>query len=64
MLRGNDDDHREDGAQHNRGNADRQADEGEIACLAGGYFRCHHVSSGYRRTHLRVGGAKGGWMGE
>lgn len=52
VLRGNDDYHGEDGAQHNGGNANSQADEGEVARLAGGYFRRHHVPSGYRRTHL------------
>lgn len=52
MLRGDDDYHGEDGAQHNGGDADSQADEGEVACLTGGYFRRHHVPSGYSRTHL------------
>lgn len=61
MLRGNDDYHGEDGAQHNGGDANGQADEGEVACLAGGYFRRHHVPSGYRRTHLcDVGGREVG----
>ena len=53
VLRGDDDDHGEDGAQHDGGDADGQADEGEVACLAGGYFRRHHVPSGYRRAHLK-----------
>lgn len=52
VLRGDDDYHGEDGAQHNGGDANGQADEGEVACLAGGYFRRHHVPPGYRRTHL------------
>lgn len=52
VLRGDDDHHGEDGAQHDGGNAHSQADEGEVACLTGGYFRCHHVSPGNRRTHL------------
>ncbi len=52
VLRGDDDYHGEDGAEHDGGDANSQADEGEVACLAGGYFRCHHVPSGYRRTHL------------
>lgn len=59
VLRGDDDHHGEDGAQHNGGNADRQADEGEVACLAGGYLRRHHVPPGYRRAHLSDGGGKG-----
>lgn len=52
MLRCYDDYHGEDGAQHNGGDANRQTDEGEVARLAGGYFRRHHVPSGYRSTHL------------
>lgn len=52
VLRCYDDYHGEDGAQHNGGDANRQTDEGEVARLAGGYFRRHHVPSGYRRTHL------------
>lgn len=60
VLRGDDDHHGEDGAQHNGGDADRQADEGEVARLAGGYFRCHHVPSGYRRTHLSDAGGREG----
>lgn len=59
VLRGYDDDHGEDGAQHNGGDADGQADEGEVACLAGGYLRRHHVSSGYRRAHLSDGRRRG-----
>lgn len=60
MLRRYDDDHGEDGAQHNGGDANRQTDEGEVARLTGGYFRRHHVPSGYRRTHLSDAGGKGG----
>ena len=59
VLRGDNDHHGEDGAQHDGGDADGQADEGEVACLAGGYFRCHHVPSGYRRTHLIDAGGRG-----
>lgn len=61
MLRGNDDNHGEDGAQHNGGDANSQADEGEVACLAGGYFRRHHVPSGYRCAHLSGAGGRG-WV--
>lgn len=53
VLRGNDDYNGEDGAQHDGGDADGQADEGEVTCFAGSYFCCNHVSSGYRRPHLR-----------
>lgn len=60
VLRGDDDYHGEDGAQHNGGDANRQADEWEVACLAGGYFRRHHVPSGNRSTHLSDGGGRGG----
>ena len=59
VLRGDDDHHREDGAQHNGGDSDGQADEGEVAGLAGGYFRRHHVPSGYRRAHLGQCGREG-----
>lgn len=52
MLRRYDDYHGEDGAQHDGGDANGQADEGEVASLPGGYFRRHHVPSGYRRAHL------------
>lgn len=52
VLRGDDDYNGEDGAQHNGGDADGQADEGEVARLTGRYFCCNHVSSGYRRPHL------------
>lgn len=53
MLRGDDDHHGQDGAQHDGGDAHSQADEGEVASLTGGYFRRHHVPPGYRCTHLR-----------
>ena len=59
VLRGDDDYHGEDGAQDDGGDADGQADEGEVACLAGGYFRRHHVPSGYRRAHLNDVGERG-----
>lgn len=59
VLGGDDDDHSEDGAQHDGRNADRQTDEGEVTCLTGGYFCCHHVPSGYRRAHLRDDGKWG-----
>lgn len=52
VLRGDDDHHGEDGAQHDGGDAHGQADEGEVAGLAGGYLRRHHVPPGYRRAHL------------
>lgn len=52
MLRGYDDYHGEDGAQHKGGNAHGQADEGEVASLSGGYFRSHHVPSSYCHAHL------------
>lgn len=61
VLRGDDDYHGKDGAQHNGGDANSQADEGEVACLAGGYFRRHHVPSGYRRAHLSDAGGRG-WV--
>lgn len=66
VLRGDDDYHGEDGAQHNGCDANSQADEGEVACLAGGYFRRHHVPSGYRRAHLSDEGREGrdGCVGE
>lgn len=60
VLRGDDDDHGEDGAQHDGRDAHSQADEGEVARLAGGYFRRHHVPSGYRRAHLGSAGGEGG----
>lgn len=59
VLRGNDDYHGEDGAQHNGGDANSQADEGEVACLTGGYFCRHHVPSSYCRTHLNDGEGRG-----
>lgn len=34
VLRGDDHDHREDGAQHDGGNAHSQAYEREVSCLA------------------------------
>lgn len=66
VLRGDDDYHGEDGAQHNGCDANSQADKGEVACLAGGYFRRHHVPSGYRRAHLSDAGGEGsdGCVGE
>ncbi|PWA15080.1 hypothetical protein CCH79_00008629, partial [Gambusia affinis] len=64
MLRGYDDYHGEDGAEHQRGNAHGQADEGEVAGLTGRYFRSHHVPSGYRHAHLSSGQRKRGEMSE
>lgn len=60
VLRGDDDHHGEDGAQDNGGDADSQADEGEVARLSGCNLRRHDVAPGYRRTHLRVGRGGGG----
>lgn len=60
VLRGYDDYHGEDGAQHNGGDANSQADEGEVACFTRGYFCRHHVPSGNRRTHLSDAGGWGG----
>lgn len=66
VLWGYDDYHGEDGAQHNGRDANSQADEGEVSCLAGGYFRRHHVPSSYRRAHLSDAGREGrdGCVGE
>lgn len=60
VLRGDDDHHGEDGAQHDGCDADCQADEGEVARLAGGDFCRHHVPSGYRRAHLSEAGQRWG----
>lgn len=63
VLRGDDDHHGEDGAQHDGRDAHRQADEGEVAGLARGDLRRHHVPAGDRRAHLgdrwRGGGGGG-----
>lgn len=56
VLRGDDDHHGEDGAQHDGRDAHRQADEGEVPRLAGGYLCRHHVAAGDSRAHLQGGG--------
>lgn len=61
VLRGDDDHHGEDGAEHDGRDADGQADEGEVARLAGGYLRRHHVAAGDSRAHLRVKGERWTW---
>lgn len=63
VLRGDDDHHGEDGAQHDGCDADCQADEGEVARLAGGYLCRHHVAAGDCRAHLGEGRARRGEVG-
>lgn len=52
VLRGDDDDYCEDGAEDNRSDAHCQTDEGKVTCLTGCYFCCHHVATGNGSTHL------------
>ena len=64
VLRGDDDDHGQDGAQHDGGDAHSKADEGEVTRLAGRDLRRHHVPPGDGGTHLEGGEMEGGGRGE